>query len=248
MQQIIIVIMMFGFMIPCDCVPPPPPEDAYNSADVVFSGQVTNIVEDWNNLFKEVSIDVYDVWKGTIQNQVIILTALDTGACGYNFQINEEYLIYGYYSDNHLWTNICTRTNLLENAQEDLDYLNSLNINQCVGDANLDNSINIQDIILIVNHILGINFLIGNSFTNADADNNDYLNILDLVIIIDIILSGDNQCEDFGLIDLSLEWEFQEDLSYFDSEALQEIMNIEISVLDLIGGVIIIHDYNYLFS
>ena len=118
-------------MFPCDCAPPPSPEDAYSSADVVFSGQVTNIVEDWNNLLKEVSIDVYDVWKGTIQNQVIIFTGIDDGICGYNFEVNEEYLIYGNYSGDFIWTNICTRTNLLENAEEDLDYLNSLNNTQC---------------------------------------------------------------------------------------------------------------------
>jgi len=130
-KKIIIVISIFGFMFPCDCAPPPSPEDAYSSADVVFSGQVTNIIEDWNNLLKEVSIDVYDVWKGTIQNQVIILTGIDDGICGYNFEVNEEYLIYGNYSGDFIWTNICTRTNLLENAEEDLDYLNSLNNTQC---------------------------------------------------------------------------------------------------------------------
>ena len=68
-------------MFPCDCAPPPSPEDAYSSADVVFSGQVTNIVEDWNNLFKEVSIDVYDVWKGTIQNQVSIDSLVGMDGC-----------------------------------------------------------------------------------------------------------------------------------------------------------------------
>ena len=31
---------------------------------------------------------------------------------------------------NHIWTDICTRTNLLEYASEDLDYLNGHFFNQ----------------------------------------------------------------------------------------------------------------------
>ena len=129
-KQIIIVIIVFGYLYPCSCPEPPPPEEAYMDADVVFSGEVTNIVEDWNNLLKEISIDIYNVWKGSVDNQIFILTGLDD--CGYYFQLNEEYLIYGYYSDmygyysDNIWTNICTRTNLLEYASEDLDYLNGL--------------------------------------------------------------------------------------------------------------------------
>ena len=119
---IIIVVNIFGFLYPCSCQEIPSPEEAYEMSNVVFSGQVTNIIEDWNNGFMEISIDIYNVWKGSIDNQIIILTGLDD--CGYYFQINEEYLIYGYYSQlNYIWTDICTRTNLLEDAEEDLDYL-----------------------------------------------------------------------------------------------------------------------------
>ena len=46
----------------------------------------------------------------------------------------------------------------------------------------------------------------------------------------------------YSQLDLSQDWEFQNDLSYFNSEALQEIMDIEIPILDLIGGIIVIHN------
>ena len=46
----------------------------------------------------------------------------------------------------------------------------------------------------------------------------------------------------YSQLDLSQDWEFQDDLSYFDSEALQEIMDIEIPTLDLISGIIVIHN------
>ena len=45
----------------------------------------------------------------------------------------------------------------------------------------------------------------------------------------------------YSQIDLSLEWEFQEDLSYFDSVALNYIVNDEISQLEFIYGIIVIH-------
>ena len=87
--NISIIAILLSQVMPCDCAPPPSPEEAYEMADVVFSGEVTNVILDWNNLIKEVSIDVYDVWKGSIGSQIIILTGIDDGICGYNFQINE---------------------------------------------------------------------------------------------------------------------------------------------------------------
>ena len=124
--NISIITVLLSVIWPCDCAPPPSPEEAYEMADVVFSGEVTNVIEDWNNLIKEVSIDVYDVWKGSIDSQIIIQTGIEDGICGYNFQVNEYYLIYGNYSGDYIWTNICTRTTLLEDAEEDLEYLNQL--------------------------------------------------------------------------------------------------------------------------
>jgi len=124
--NISIIAILLSKVMPCDCAPPPSPEEAYEMADAVFSGEVISIVEDWDNLLKEISIDVYDVWKGSIDNQIVILTGIDDGICGYNFQEGLEYLIYANLSGQNLWTNICTRTTLLEDAEEDLEYLNQL--------------------------------------------------------------------------------------------------------------------------
>ena len=85
--NILFISLLIGFAYPCSCLEQPSPEEAYEMSNVVFSGQVTNIIEDWNNGFMEISIDIYNVWKGSIDNQIIILTCLDD--CGYYFQINE---------------------------------------------------------------------------------------------------------------------------------------------------------------
>ena len=66
--------------------------------------------------------------------------------------------------------------------------LNIGNSSQCLGDANLDDGINVQDIIVIVQHVLGLNFLEPDSFDNADVDYNNTINVLDIVEIVNIIL------------------------------------------------------------
>ena len=116
----------------------------------------------------------------------------------------------------------------------------------CEGDANLDSSTNIQDIVLIVNHIVSGLELIGDAFDNSDVNNDDTIDVIDIVSIINIILIGDFECDETHL-DLSLEWGFSEDLSYFDYEELQNIINNQIEELNAsndvgLEGIIIIHN------
>ena len=113
---------------------------------------------------------------------------------------------------------------------------------QCQGDTNLDNTINIQDVILIVNHILNIELLEDEALNNADVNNDGGVNVIDIVAVTDLIINDLNQCEDSIVINLSLEWEFQEDLSYFDYEELRDIINNEIQDLNYLKGIVIIHN------
>jgi len=113
---------------------------------------------------------------------------------------------------------------------------------QCQGDVNLDDTINIQDVILIVNHILDIELLEGQALNNADVNNDGGINVVDIVAVTDLIINDFNQCEDSIIVNLSLEWEFQEDLSYFDYEELRDIINNEIEELNYLKGIVIIHN------
>ena len=124
--NILFISLLIGFAYPCSCLEPPPPEEAYEDADAVFSGQVTNIVVDESGYYHEVTFQIIDVWKGEDSEEITVLTETYSDACGYNFQINNEYLVYAYTYAGGNYTNICTRTNLLEYASEDLDYLNQL--------------------------------------------------------------------------------------------------------------------------
>jgi len=181
--NILFISLLIGFAFPCSCLEPPSPEEAYEEADAVFSGQVTNIVEDGSNYYYEVSIQTIDVWKGEILDEIIILTETSSDACGYEFQINNEYLIYAYNYNGGVYTNICTRTNLLEYASEDLDYLNGLSN----GDLNGDDSVDILDVVMLVNYILSGDT---SELDGADINNDGDVNVLDVVALVNIILGS----------------------------------------------------------
>ena len=110
----------------------------------------------------------------------------------------------------------------------------------CEGDANIDSSTNILDIVLIVNHIVSGLELIDDAFDNSDINNDDTIDVIDIVLIINIILTGDFECDETHL-DLSLEWEFSEDLSYFDSEQLNNTID-QMSNLAYLEGIIVVHN------
>ena len=126
-MQILIFILLVGLSFPCSCLEPAPPEEAYEDADVVFSGEVTNMTIDGSGYYYEVTLQMIDVWKGEVSDDIVILTEIYSDMCGYNFQINQEYLVYAYNYNWGIYTNNCTRTNLLDYANEDLEYLNGLN-------------------------------------------------------------------------------------------------------------------------
>ena len=179
-MRIMISILLIGLLFPCSCLEPPPPNEAYEDADVVLSGEVTNIVLD-GNYYYAVTFQTIDIWKGEIGDEVVILTEAYSDMCGYNFQINNEYLVYAYNYNSGIYTNICTRTQLLEYASEDLEFLNSLKN----GDINQDGFINISDVVITINIALGI--LPFNQL--ADINSDGLINVQDIILLVNIILN-----------------------------------------------------------
>ena len=56
------------------------------------------------------------------------------------------------------------------------------------GDINGDETVNIQDIIFLINFILNVDYPDANQFTAADMNNDGVLNIQDLILITNIII------------------------------------------------------------
>ncbi|MGC5323925.1 hypothetical protein [Brevibacillus sp. SYSU BS000544] len=116
----------------CSCVQQGPVKEALASADAVFAGRVTEVVKPKPNgqgLISstdpvQVTFDVSTSWKGVTTKQITIKTALDSASCGFAFEAGKEYLVYSYKGDaNVLETNICTRTQALTAASDDLTSL-----------------------------------------------------------------------------------------------------------------------------
>jgi len=74
------------------------------------------------------------------------------------------------------------------------------------GDVNLDETINIQDVILVVNQILGNVDLTGEAFEQADVNDDGIVDILDVVNVVSKILNPQ-----------SPEWDFEENWTGNDS-------------------------------
>ena len=110
----------------CDLPPKRPLKQSVNLARkdsrAVFSGRVLKIDEAGDTL--RVTIRVNKSWKGVLPTEVLLLTGLGRGDCGYPFEVGHNYLIYAYGPDvDDLRTNICQRTAPLSAGGGDLKTL-----------------------------------------------------------------------------------------------------------------------------
>ena len=109
----------------CSCMKLTPAE-GLSSSYAVFTGEVTNIEPNTATKFGgvEITLRVRKVWKGEIGEQVKVHTAGSSAACGYNFAKGESYLVYADRDEaDPMRVSLCSRTALIANAQEDLDFL-----------------------------------------------------------------------------------------------------------------------------
>lgn len=118
----------------CSCMLGGAPCQSYGSTPVVFSGKVT-AVETFETTregvpFKiqqrRVRLAVLESFKGIDSQAVDVVTGQGGGDCGYDFKVNESYLIYAWEEKGKLSTGICSRTRPMADALEDLEYIRGL--------------------------------------------------------------------------------------------------------------------------
>lgn len=115
-----------SFLEACTCLPPPPPSEAVAKADAVFLGKILTFEEIAGQYQRLARFEIIKVWKGRPERVDSVMTALNSAACGYDFQTGETYLVYAYKAESgDLHTNICTRTRIEREAAADLAYLNN---------------------------------------------------------------------------------------------------------------------------
>jgi len=137
MNKIIFSIIFSAFLITltasdifaCSCYPQEdvPVEkqvkNAYIKSSTVFVGKVVEVIEKPD--VYSIKFRVEKTWNKKFHSEITVLTAKDSAACGYGFQVGKKYLVYANGENNNLATNICTRTAPVE-ANKDIAFLNKI--------------------------------------------------------------------------------------------------------------------------
>lgn len=137
LQRLVAVLLLLlvpsiGFACSCDL--PPMNKTAkqlveleHKESTAVFVGEVIEIIVPETppgGLPRpaEVKFKVQKQWKGVAGDEIKVFTATICCMCGYNFEVGVSYLVYAYGTEG-LWTNTCTRTTPLGDAEKDLKVL-----------------------------------------------------------------------------------------------------------------------------
>ncbi len=110
----------------CSCVPPGTPLEELGRSTAVFAGKAIRI--DAGLLYSSadpvmVTFQVAQVWKGPEHARLTLHTERSGASCGYEFQGGQEYLVYASGPEADLYTGLCTRTQPLASAGDDLQAL-----------------------------------------------------------------------------------------------------------------------------
>lgn len=115
----------------CSCAGPLPVQDELNRKTAVFAGKVKQVSKPaqgriWSSADPvTITFEVTDVWKGEVQAETTVSTALSGASCGYEgFFVNQSYIVFAYGGDDgKLKTTSCDRTKPLSGASEELAVL-----------------------------------------------------------------------------------------------------------------------------
>jgi hypothetical protein len=103
-----------------ECIKPPGPCRALNSAEVVFYGEVLDVVWHESPLMQDVRFNIVRGFKGVrIKNW---FGTFASGSETYNFQAGQRVVVYATFRDG-MWTTACNRTRAF--ASEDKPLLDS---------------------------------------------------------------------------------------------------------------------------
>lgn len=98
----------------CSCAPPSQTtNDDFQKATAVFVGRVLDVQRKENAENITVKFAVQKYWKGKISNTVKVMTASNSAACGVNFEVGKDYLVYANENNGKLSTGLCSRTALV---------------------------------------------------------------------------------------------------------------------------------------
>ena len=95
-------------------------EQQMKTASAVFTGRVLDSQHDGEQL--RVRLEVEKRYQGPREKILVVRTAENTAACGYQFEKSRMYLVFAS-GEKNLEVSLCSRTKLVTEAKEDLDRL-----------------------------------------------------------------------------------------------------------------------------
>lgn len=106
----------------CSCLRPQPVPEAVDNATRVFVGKVAE-VERIDGLYRRVTFQVTEHFKGSPVESIQLTTAADGAMCGYPFHEGSTYVVYADGDESDLQTGSCSRNTLAIQPGSDLEVL-----------------------------------------------------------------------------------------------------------------------------
>jgi hypothetical protein len=100
--------------------------DAFEQAVAVFEGHVVELQpppEADGTGQVTVRMKIVRAWKGIESEEALVTTPANSAACGYTFAVGTSYLVYASAVEGKLDVSLCSRTQQLAEAKEDLGAL-----------------------------------------------------------------------------------------------------------------------------
>ncbi|MCI0352059.1 MAG: carboxypeptidase regulatory-like domain-containing protein [Acidobacteriales bacterium] len=113
----------------CSCMGVGPAcEEIFKShVDAVFLGRVHHVASDVVKFFESpenvVTFKVIESYKGTPADAIQVRTATSGAACGFHFEVGQDYVVYAHENKGKLYASICSRTLPVKNVADELPYL-----------------------------------------------------------------------------------------------------------------------------
>lgn len=104
----------------CSCAPPGSPDVELAQSVSVFAGRVLQIEQPTG---QRVTFQVATVWKGPAYTSLVVHIPPDAPMCGYPFEPNQEYVVYAQGTETRLIASVCSRTQRLVDARDDIQRL-----------------------------------------------------------------------------------------------------------------------------
>jgi hypothetical protein len=100
-------------------------QKAFENADAVFQGKITGFVDMGTK--KYAIFDVVQLWKGVVMQDRNLFVEVGFSSCDWLFFKGDEYLIYATGNADYTYkTSLCTRSEIINRAGYDLEWLSKL--------------------------------------------------------------------------------------------------------------------------